>query len=393
MSTAWFIDALDPDAGIAFASFRSPEITMPSVVVDVPAIHISAPDFSVHQLTGRGLGLAATRGSFQAGLFLEGRELGFALPSDLVEFVRRAYIGRGGGNTTPGAPERPAPFGPSPRVPDGEEFGAGERRLDDLPWRATGDPREDPHGGRGATDLLSGYLEAFVDASQRTDYRSLTKDGVETVIATSVRAESLPAADPTPMLMSGIDEILSELLARGPSPSAPQAMWDLAVDRIGMTCLRLGLDDVFRQIVARLSSIPSSPRAYRGLPAVFGELEDRFDDLARWPVADSVARAVGLPVPFATVKDLLVTAVSAPTRLRALPPDRMPIVVFAAVHLQPFGSPLVSDRASKALNHRELIVEQSWLWLRAQLPHRAFAPEVEALLPPPGEERGSVVMV
>lgn len=388
MSSAWFIDALDADAGIAFASFRGPDLTAPSIDPDAPTVHIAAPDFSVSQLTSRALGLAAVRGSFQAGVFWEGGELGFAVLSDLVEFVRRAYIRRGGGSGPPGAPEGAAPFGPSPRNWDDDGLRTQRSAPDEVVRRPYDAFYEESWRETDATELLRRYLDAFEDASQRTQFRDLRKGGTATVLATPVLVEGVPATDPTRMLASGISEILSELIGRGPSPAQPRATWHHAVARIAVSCRRLGLDDEFHRIIERFPWSPISRRTLDEVAALTGELDDRFDDLARWPVTEWVATSVGLPVPFATVKDLFLAAVSTPTRLRDLAVDQLAVVVFAAVHLQPIGAPLVVDRSSAAGSHRELLVEQAWRWLRAQLPQRAFSPEVEDLLEPPAVELG-----
>jgi len=97
----WFyIDALDPLGGIAFASLREPDLTAEAVTDDVPCWYIVAPEFEPVSVSSRMIGLAAAaRGTFQLGFSLDGEtELAFPTLAALAEFVRRLYLSGGAGD-------------------------------------------------------------------------------------------------------------------------------------------------------------------------------------------------------------------------------------------------------------------------------------------------------
>src|SRR5688572_24007071 len=92
-TSLWRFDAWDFRAGLAFASYRPPDDYSQNYLnLDLPTLFLGPPDFRPEQLESRALALAACRASFQQGLFLNGRELGFAELSELIEKVRRAYV-------------------------------------------------------------------------------------------------------------------------------------------------------------------------------------------------------------------------------------------------------------------------------------------------------------
>lgn len=111
-TNAWRLDAMDPLGGLAFASYRASENLASSLDTGIPAIFIGAPTFQPVSLTNRAIGLAASRRSFQAGLFLRGDEVGFPDLEDVIEFVRRCYVrGGSGGGSAPGGGPLPVPEG------------------------------------------------------------------------------------------------------------------------------------------------------------------------------------------------------------------------------------------------------------------------------------------
>ena len=99
----WYIDTLDPRAGLAFASERTPDLLgQPDDVWDlddeVSTVFVRAPGFLVEPVPNRAVALAAARGSFQFGLFVDGLEAPFDSVDDVREFVRRAYLRASGGD-------------------------------------------------------------------------------------------------------------------------------------------------------------------------------------------------------------------------------------------------------------------------------------------------------
>jgi hypothetical protein len=59
--------------------------------------------FQPEPLASRAPGLAATRGTFQAGLFAEGCEVGLTTLEEAIEFIRRGYNSHGS-EPFPGVP-------------------------------------------------------------------------------------------------------------------------------------------------------------------------------------------------------------------------------------------------------------------------------------------------
>jgi hypothetical protein len=74
----WYIDALDARAGIGLATYREADLNTNTVDLGRPGVFISPPFFQGESVASRAIGFAATRGSFQLGLFVEGGEIAFA---------------------------------------------------------------------------------------------------------------------------------------------------------------------------------------------------------------------------------------------------------------------------------------------------------------------------
>lgn len=112
---AWRFDALDARGGLAFASYRGPDLIGETTLNgDLPGVFIGAPEFQPLNLPNRAMGLAAGRHAFQTGLFLGPDEVGFESLDDLVEFTRRCYLRGGAGDGAgPGGGVPPIlPLGP-----------------------------------------------------------------------------------------------------------------------------------------------------------------------------------------------------------------------------------------------------------------------------------------
>jgi hypothetical protein len=123
----WRLDALDALGGLAFLSYRMAETQAGEIEASIPAVFARAPTFDPVNLTSRTIGLAASRRSFQAGLFIREEEIGFPELGDAIEFVRRCYAGGGGGaGAGPGGGLPPVPpegEGPRPEFPGPPDFG------------------------------------------------------------------------------------------------------------------------------------------------------------------------------------------------------------------------------------------------------------------------------
>jgi hypothetical protein len=190
---AWRLEAFDLRAGLAFATFRSEQTEMQEVE-DWPCLFFSPPNFAPETIDNVAAALAATRGSFDAGLIVDGSEAAFKTPEDVAEFVRRAYVSSasGDGSDAPGggsAPMPPSPEGPrEPIIPQSVEeewdvdSGAGEslrRAIRDFVQQIRGSGQgasfsadwsgildSDPVKslGRGALHVIAELLDRFPGA-------------------------------------------------------------------------------------------------------------------------------------------------------------------------------------------------------------------------------------
>lgn len=121
----WYIDSIDPRAGLAFASQRpailkdNGEKDKGGFDKDSFTVFISPPYFQPEFGVGLSTAFSAARNSFQLGVFIDENELAFNDLSSVTEFVRRCYLNGGGGGDlgpesgppppTEGGPDLPAP--------------------------------------------------------------------------------------------------------------------------------------------------------------------------------------------------------------------------------------------------------------------------------------------
>lgn len=138
----WFLDAWNVVDGKAFASWRGAEPPRFKAPRRKGSVFLAAPYFEPEWTSRPSTALAAWRLGFQPGLHEQGQaEIGFDNLEELREFVRRAYLGGGGGGMDPegvapilppegAAPIKPElPEGPTPEPPPVEFFEAVERIL------------------------------------------------------------------------------------------------------------------------------------------------------------------------------------------------------------------------------------------------------------------------
>jgi hypothetical protein len=118
--TAWYIDAWSVLDGIAFASQRGPrDWDAPVLTPAVTTVLIGPPDWRAVGIAKLTTALAATRGTFQEGVFdEEDAEIAFDSLDDVREVVRRAYLAGGLGLDDPG---EAAPFTPEIHPKSGGE--------------------------------------------------------------------------------------------------------------------------------------------------------------------------------------------------------------------------------------------------------------------------------
>jgi hypothetical protein len=120
----WYLDAIDPRAGLALATCRKPDLFEEEPIAqDDPTVFLAPPAFEPEIVASRSVALAAGRtGGFQIGMIIAGSELPFSDLDALKEFVRRAYLRSGGGDAPDpdeGPPPTPIEGGPDlPLEPD-----------------------------------------------------------------------------------------------------------------------------------------------------------------------------------------------------------------------------------------------------------------------------------
>lgn len=150
----WYIDSLDARGGFAFASYRAEERLQERDDYKEPisTVFISPPNFSAEPIFNRSTALAAGRGSFQEGLYIDGEEVRFATLPDVTTFVARLY-GASGGGDAPGGGEGPPlrPEGGAPPPPP------DAREVPEPEWSGEG-KRID------ATELIENGIKEFVES-------------------------------------------------------------------------------------------------------------------------------------------------------------------------------------------------------------------------------------
>ncbi|MBE2245204.1 MAG: hypothetical protein IAE86_20820 [Burkholderiaceae bacterium] len=130
---AWRLEAFDLRAGLAFATYRE-EQTSTQTASDWPCLYFSPPGFSAEPVDNIAAAFAATRGTFDSNLIIDGREASFETPAEVGEFVRRAYVSSAGGDGADGPgggaepPLPPNPEGPNGPPPDFTQFDSTDQR-------------------------------------------------------------------------------------------------------------------------------------------------------------------------------------------------------------------------------------------------------------------------
>ncbi len=130
LNAKWYIDALDPRSGRAFASYRKSDLQIVENLDTAKGTYFLEPPAFAPVQVSRSIGFSATRYQFQAGLFDENGELPFDQLDDVVEFVRRSYLRRGGG--AGGGPEPGVPPEPPPEPTEGPADLTGQDPLTNL---------------------------------------------------------------------------------------------------------------------------------------------------------------------------------------------------------------------------------------------------------------------
>jgi hypothetical protein len=417
VNEAWYIDALDTRAGLAFASYRVADLTSETVTVDLPCIFIEPPAFRPESLSSRAPAFAASRGSFQLGLFVQEQEVAFPTLEDVVEFVRRAFL-RGGGGDGPG--------GLGPGVPVPPEVGPERGSLEGL-------PRPEGLGGDAEADVIASLL-----AEVRRDWLDKDSDGnqpantqftagkpiVTHVVQAKFHASATSDQASAQALAWAAAELIRELVRRFPFGGDDSRLfdWFSRSSRLGHLIIRLGLrpsvyyfgffahlsdwlwrgmkpqqqeqasrlfdarphtDD--RDLAARLFGFSHRWYGYRD---AWAQAADPLDDLASWPIPTDVAQLTGAArVDRASLHDLLNAVIGSPQVLdigQSEPAAQRAaaLVLLASVHIVSLSAPGPTFVWDGEINRMQLgrSARLGSEWLAQQFPRRAFPAVIEELI-------------
>jgi hypothetical protein len=390
--SAWFIDALDARAGIAFASERGPDLLVDAPELDVPGVLIAPPAFEPEVVAGRALAYAAGPGQFQLGLFVDEKEVEFETLDALAEFVRRTYLASGGGDSGNSIGPTPPPFPPEEGPPGIEPTG----------WPA----------GKGVMALV-GATEEIAAASKELggDVGAARRLALDSLTVDAGYSDSDALAYAGTLLIDGILDIL-------PKEEAAAAAWLDAVERLSSALAALGLIEQIRLgpfwaalcdklerkrrraqwgewvgddgswLLQQLFASADGRRVVQYPNAIHieewrdgwrfgGHSTDPLDDLEAWPLPSRLRSGE-----VQNLRDHLYAAIGAPLAYaRRSAAEAAALLLFAAAHVATQARGVYAvGRSPFAPTVTAGIVAEALIWLRAQLPSFAFAAELEKII-------------
>ena len=399
-SLLWRLDAWDSLAGRAFLCRRVPD-GAEDPRLDQPAVFVCPPFFQPEPLASRAPGLAATRGTLQAGFFIDEVEVGFATLADAIAFIRRAY-------KSPGS--EPFPGAPITRR-EGPAGGGGSGLALELP----GLPR-----ARGYLQLdlaIAGCKADFLDASNGTE-----RDGP--AVPANWHIDQKLTEETVGLFALAGEALMQEFVRRFPAKGAATdySAWLDAAYRFGRQLARLGLwGDVRNACAGRIKAsigdlknvfalgLPDTlPKDFHGqetqwfLDTLFRrphrlqwdvERTDEatiYEDLALFPLPPPVAsRYPAHPASVPTVLTLLSTWFAHPNSIEGATTFDRALLLFGGacvavgrLHREsPAYKPWWIDQNSQIKRAFELrLGSETWAWISKQLPDRAFHYRLEAAL-------------
>jgi hypothetical protein len=402
----WYIDALDARAGIGLATYREADLNTNTVDLGRPGVFISPPFFQGESVASRAIGFAATRGSFQLGLFVEAGEIAFATLQGVCEFIRRVYISSGGGDTDNGISR--APIVPNPES-GGGEFGS-----------LTSD---EASAARKMVKFVA-TLKKDIDALSTLKYSNSEPTELnrhESSYKKSLLETLKPLDDFETLLAYGCAVLIEELILRFPFRTAEHAAWMRSMMKLGQMLHRLGLvgpffhSPNFNRISKAAYSINRKFKLFNGnvrdfdviLQAMLGlnpyfpwhprlgspfwggwsgdlAVSEPLDDLSLFPIPSVAAKQVGLNPVTASVRDLLSVFLADPTILegKASRPETSMIVAFILLSSmlivsggQASLAPIEGTRIGGLL--RQDVLRNAISWMDSQMPGYLFHRDVE----------------
>jgi hypothetical protein len=397
----WRIDAWDSLAGRAFMCLRATDGNS-DPQLDHSAVFVAPPYFQPEPLASRAPGLAATRGTFQAGLFFDGEEVGFATLADAIAYIKRGYNSNGspfsGGSTT----RRTGPL---------DLAGGGGLALE-LPK----DPKTD--GFKGLDQAIAARITDFTKA-----VANVGSDDPAKVVNWSLDLKVLEHADE--LLVFAAQHLALEMLRTLPVKGTPDdyAEWARGTRNLTAQLVRLGLwGQVQEELCKRIEGHRKSEELMKMLAmAVEGKWKemhrvdvshivdvlflhprwqswdlDRLTEtdvnygLASFPLPQSIASKY--PTQLGATRPTLLGLLSAwfgrPRDRDVLPLERA-LLLFAGACVvigplqqeTPLYRPWWIDRTPQMLQaFRHRLGRDTWAWLSKQLPDRAFRRELEEML-------------
>jgi hypothetical protein len=411
----WYIDALDARAGMGFATYRDADLHRGDVDLGKPAVFVGPPFFQGESVASRAIGFAAAHGSFQFGLFVDSEEIAFFTLQGVCEFIRRAYISAGGGDTDSGI--SPAPVVPNPE-PEGGELPAMEIQPVETPF---------------VFELLdfAGLIQAKVATISRTKQLN-TREGPPSKFLSEAVSRHTHIDD---LLSYGIALLIDEMMRRVPNDPAMRGPWIRSTMRLGQALVELGLlHSIFKRsafrTLSRLAGILEERFQIFNLPGArsdhFLEMilgigpyylaqnyairtaSDPMDDLSSFAIPSVIAKYVGLDPKTASARDLLSVILADPTLLLGRKPDRSQevavmiaaIILLSSVCIVGMGRAPVGalDGSNVAGALRKDLVRDAIIWMDSQMPAYLFHADVETCIrgasqlryaPPPVQSRTS----
>jgi len=394
---AWRIDAWDSLAGRAFLCLRAAD-DHSEPDLDRSSIFISPPFFQPEAVASRAPGFAACRGTYQAGLFVDGEEVGFETLADAIEFVRRGYIS---GRELPDP--TPSPLGTPPRPTEG----GGRGVALDIPQDTLG------LGGRRLDAAVSKLVTKFHDAKN-----DLSSVGASRLCQWGIDDNGIIPSGIYEVLVFAAEALLRELIERLPTSHQidDSIAWLESIRRLSRLVSLLNIDEeVWRYLRKLLDHLSSEFRERiadftnrhiyaRSQPSIDNALNDfvnqilarrwAFEENEREDVYDDIST---LPLPGAIASKYCIGG-SDPNLLTVLSAwfghvghademlDRALLIFGAAcVVVGPLKRQNEIYRVpwlvgSVRQNFFERLGRDSWNWVSAQMPSRAFNQTMESLL-------------
>lgn len=296
----WFIDALDADGGIAFASVRRAGVDTSEDPFDEYPVIIAAPHFNPVPVSSRAISLGAISQGAQSGVFGEGGEVAFESLDQVIDFVRNTYIGGGANGATP-APET------TPRPPE-------------EPDRGEGGVRDDSPDLRGPSDDIVNWLTFEADGSGSGEQASAASERIDK-LSGGGRRLVIHAAESIALSLMRQEPSLHESLEK-------KAHWLTEIDHFQrmLGCIGLSEDDLHTAILHQYA-VAYRYRRYRY--DVYGVQHDVFRKLAEVKLPADVRLVAGLGEE-ASIADLLAYCCATSTMLPNSP-NATGLVLFAAV--------------------------------------------------------------